>query len=242
MPEQTTANRTNRRTHQFGPAAADAAMPATVWIASAIIVFLLSFAAIRWLPDIAGSARDLVSEPSPGTSTSTSAVTTQSLQLPDNDRSVGPNPVIPIIFRQSTPTSEQVLDLPPPTEISPSLVTDPSADTITTPQQLDLREIEDAKRVQQRLIDLGFLFGAADGIWGPRSQQALQDFRVANGIGDGDTWDEVTQERLLTASDANAATTSGVGFAGGWGVDVSQCRDFASHNHRPTSQGIWRHM
>jgi hypothetical protein len=224
-PKRIAAHRIDRRTHQFGPVAADAPMPMAVWIASAIIVFLLSFAAIRWLPDLAGSGPDLVSEPSPGTSTSTSAVTTQSLQQPDDDRSVTPNPVIPIIIRRSTLTNEQVLDLPPPTEISPPLVTDPSVDTVTTPEQLDLGELENAKRVQQRLIDLGFLFGAADGVWGPHSRQALQDFRVANGIGDGDTWDEVTQERLLTASDANAATTSGVSFVGGWGVDVAQCRD-----------------
>ena len=85
--------------------------------------------------------------------------------------------------------------------------------------------MEDAKRVQQRLIDLGFLFGAADGVWGPRSRRALKDFRIANGLGDSDTWDEVAQERLLTAPDANAANTSDISFIGGWGVDVDQCRE-----------------
>jgi peptidoglycan hydrolase-like protein with peptidoglycan-binding domain len=85
--------------------------------------------------------------------------------------------------------------------------------------------MEDAKRVQQRLIDLGFLFGAADGVWGPRSRKALQDFRVANGIGDSDTWDEATQDRLLASSDAIAANTSDISFTGGWGIDVAQCRE-----------------
>ena len=44
------------------------------------------------------------------------------------------------------------------------------------------------------LISDGFLFGAADGIWGARSRRALHDFRVADGLGDNDTWDETTQE------------------------------------------------
>ena len=62
--------------------------------------------------------------------------------------------------------------------------------------------------------------------FGVRAQRkALQDFRVANGIGDSDTWDEATQERLLTAADAIAANTSDISFIGGWGVDVAQCRE-----------------
>jgi peptidoglycan hydrolase-like protein with peptidoglycan-binding domain len=82
-------------------------------------------------------------------------------------------------------------NLSPQTEISSPLVTVPDTiNTVTTPQQLDLREIENAKLVQQRLIDLGSLFGAADGIWGQRSRRALQEFRAANGIGESDTWDE----------------------------------------------------
>ena len=217
-PDPIIKDRIIRRTHQFGPVAG-AMMPAKVWIVGAIVVFLLSFAVTSWLPDLTTSARHDVSKPTPGTSTLTSAVTTPSLQQPDNGRSVTPNPLIPIVIRRSTPPNAEL------SEISPPLVAVPeSVDTVTTPEQLDLREIEGAKRVQQRLIDLGFLFGAADGVWGPRSGKALQDFRVANGIGDSDTWDEVTQERLLRA-DAIAANTSDINFIGGWGVDVAQCRE-----------------
>jgi hypothetical protein len=200
-------------------------MPAMVWIVVAIVVFLLSFAATNWLPDLTPNARNDVSKPTPGIATSTSAVTTPSLQQPDNGRSVTPNPLIPIVIRRSTPPNAEMTDLPPHTEISPPLVTVPeSVDNVTTPRQLDLREVEDAKRVQQRLIDLGFLFGAADGVWGPRSGRALQDFRVANGIGNSETWDEAAQERLL-AADAITANTSDISFIGGWGVDVAQCRE-----------------
>jgi len=208
------------RTVSPGPIIADARL----WIVGAIVVFLLSFSAARWLPDLMTGSPDNVSTPTAGTSTSTSEVTTTSLQQSDNSRSVTPNPLTPIVIRRST--SPEVSDLPPQTEISSPPVTVPdSVDTVTTPQQLDLRDIENAKRVQQRLIDLGFLYGAADGVWGQRSRRALQEFRAANGIGESDTWDEATQERLLSAPDAKAANTSDISFIGGWGIDVAECRE-----------------
>jgi hypothetical protein len=58
----------------------------------------------------------------------------------------------------------------------------------------------EARRVEQRLIELGYLDGAADGKWGPRSRRALRDFRIAMAIGDGDTWDEGTQQQLFSPS------------------------------------------
>jgi Putative peptidoglycan binding domain len=197
---------------------------ASLWIVGAIVVFLVSFSAARWLPDLMMGSPDNVSTPTAGTSTSTSEVTTTSLQQSDNSRSVTPNPLIPIVIRRST--SLDASDLPPQTEISSAPVTVPeSVDTVTAPQQLDLRDIENAKRVQQRLIDLGFLYGAADGVWGQRSRRALQEFRAANGIGESDTWDEATQEWLLSAPDAKAANTSDISFIGGWGIDVAECRE-----------------
>jgi Putative peptidoglycan binding domain len=210
----------SRRTTSPGPIIADARL----WIVGAIVVFLVSFSAARWLPDLMTGSPDNVSTPTAGASTSTSEVKTTSLQQSDNGRSVTPNPLIPIVIRRST--SPEASDLPPQTEISSAPVTVPeSVDTGTAPQQLDLRDIENAKRVQQRLIDLGFLYGAADGVWGQRSRRALQEFRAANGIGESDTWDEATQERLLSAQDAKAANSSDISFIGGWGIDVAECRE-----------------
>jgi peptidoglycan hydrolase-like protein with peptidoglycan-binding domain len=201
-----------------GPILADA----RVWIVGALVVFVLCFSAARWLPDLMTASPDNVSEPIAGTSTSTSEVRTASLRQSDDNRSVTPNPLIPIVIRRST--APEVSDLPRETEISAAPVTVPES-VDTTPQQLDLRDIENAKRVQQRLIDLGFLYGAADGVWGQRSRRALQEFRAANGIGESDTWDEATQERLLSASDAKAANTSDISFIGGWGIDAAECRE-----------------
>ena len=255
--------RPGRRTEDSGygmwphPIIADA----RVRIVGTIVLFLLSFAAARWLPDLMISSPHTVSKPTAGSSTSSSEVATTFLEQSDSSRSVTPNPliptvirrssstssseitttsleqsdssrsvtakpVIPIVIRQSSSPDAEVSALPPITEISSAQVPVPeSANTVTTPQQLDLSEIENAKRIQQRLIDLGFLFGAADGIWGQGSRRALREFRAVNGIGEGDTWDEATEERLLRARHVKAANTSDVSFTGGWGTDLAECRD-----------------
>jgi len=193
------------------------------WILGTIVLFVLSFAAARWLPDLMIRSPHSVSKPTAVSSTSSSEVITTSKS--DSIRSVSPKTVIPIVIRQSSSPDAEVSALPPHTEISSAQVAVPESITVTTPQQLDLGKIENAKRVQQRLIDLGFLFGAADGIWGQDSRRALREFRAASGIGEGDTWDEATEERLLRARDAKAANTSDISFTGGWGIDLAECRD-----------------
>jgi putative peptidoglycan binding protein len=213
-PEPTIRARINPTTHKLGPVAIGAG-------SGAIVVFLLFLAASPWLPDLMTRERNDLSD----TSTASSAATTPPREQPDEGPRLASNPLIPIVIRRSTPADAPVSDLPPESEISPSPGTVPeSADSATDQRQLDLHDTEDAKRVQQRLIDLGFLFGAADGRWGSRSRRALQDFKAANGIGDNDTWDEVAQERLLAAPDANATATSDVAFVGGWAVDAAACR------------------
>jgi hypothetical protein len=62
---------------------------------------------------------------------------------------------------------------------------------------LDLLRIEDATRVQQRLADLGFFLGVPNGIFGPRSRQALREFKSANGLVPDDRWDANIQARLF---------------------------------------------
>jgi hypothetical protein len=75
-----------------------------------------------------------------------------SLEQSDNIRGVTPNPLIPIVIRRSSSPDPEVSDLPPKSEISsPQATVSESVNTVTTPQQLDLSEIENAKRVQQRL-------------------------------------------------------------------------------------------
>jgi hypothetical protein len=98
---------------------------------------------------------------------------------------------------------------------------------------LDLNQIEETRRVQKRLVELGFLFGTTDGNWGLRSRKALQEFRKAKGIGDNDAWDLETQQQLFSTTEirSNKSATS---FKGGWGVSLEQCR-LAEHGSSPIS-------
>jgi hypothetical protein len=66
-------------------------------------------------------------------------------------------------------------------------------------------KINDASRVQERLIELGYLKGSADGTWGPQSRSALQGFRVTIGLPASDAWDDSVALRLF-ASDAPKVT------------------------------------
>jgi len=114
----------------------------------------------------------------------------------------------------------------------PPIATPDPLDTIATfpTTLLDLGKLEDAKRVQRRLTELGFLFGTANGTWGPRSRQALRDFRAARGLGNGDTWDEKAEQALFSPAATRAPATGT--FVGGWGANVDQCRQ-ASDNRSP---------
>jgi hypothetical protein len=63
----------------------------------------------------------------------------------------------------------------------------------------DLLRVDEARRVQGRLVELGYMIGAGDGQWGSRSRAALRSFRVVNGLGADDAWDLPTQDRLFSA-------------------------------------------
>jgi peptidoglycan hydrolase-like protein with peptidoglycan-binding domain len=142
---------------------------------------------------------------------------------------------------QETTTGIATSSTVPPAEDDPFPAAAPAApstspietrgtvDTATTPV-LDLGQPGDAKRVQRRLTELGFLFGTANGTWGPRSRQALRDFRGAQGLGHSDTWDEKAQQVLFSRAAARAPATGT--YVGAWGINADQCRQ-ASDNRSP---------
>src|SRR5262249_41291107 len=88
---------------------------------------------------------------------------------------------------------------------------------------LDLGTVSDAKRVQQRLIDLGYFSGPANGVFGPKSRHALSDFRTAEKIGQDDQWDQVTEKKLFSTS--TVSKQQSLGFVGTWSKDASSCID-----------------
>ena len=57
--------------------------------------------------------------------------------------------------------------------------------------------LENAMAVQQRLIDLSYLRGKADGIFGERSQAALKLFQTLQGLEPTGKLDDATQEKLF---------------------------------------------
>jgi hypothetical protein len=70
----------------------------------------------------------------------------------------------------------------------------------------------DITAAQTRLIELGFLKGQADGVWGSKSRTALRAFKIANGFTADDKWDDHVSGRLYstqaTRSPLPLATTS----------------------------------
>jgi ATP-dependent DNA helicase RecQ len=57
---------------------------------------------------------------------------------------------------------------------------------------------------QNRLIELGFLAGPADGVWGTKSRMALRAFKIANGLAADDKWDDLVSNRLYSTQAARS--------------------------------------
>jgi peptidoglycan hydrolase-like protein with peptidoglycan-binding domain len=53
-------------------------------------------------------------------------------------------------------------------------------------------------QIQTRLIQLGYLLGRADGVWGARSQSAFRRFKSASGLPVNDLWGEETSAVLFS--------------------------------------------
>src|SRR5262249_50848704 len=62
----------------------------------------------------------------------------------------------------------------------------------------------DIMAAQNRLMELGFLAGPADGVWGTKSQMALRAFKIANGFGADDKWDDLVSSRLYSTKAARS--------------------------------------
>jgi len=62
----------------------------------------------------------------------------------------------------------------------------------------------DIMAAQNRLIELGFLKGPADGVWGTKSRMALRAFKVANGLAGDDKWDDLVSSQLYSTQAARS--------------------------------------
>ena len=57
---------------------------------------------------------------------------------------------------------------------------------------------------QNRLIELGFLAGPSDGVWGTKSRMALRAFKIANALAADDKWDDLVSSRLYSIQAARS--------------------------------------
>ena len=62
----------------------------------------------------------------------------------------------------------------------------------------------DIMAAQNRLIELGFLAGPSDGVWGTKSRMALRAFKIANALAADDKWDDLISSRLYSTQAARS--------------------------------------
>jgi len=62
---------------------------------------------------------------------------------------------------------------------------------------LNKQKTSDVKIIQKKLASLGYYDGIIDGIWGGNSKFALSSFKLQNGLGYNEIWDEKTQKKLF---------------------------------------------
>jgi peptidoglycan hydrolase-like protein with peptidoglycan-binding domain len=62
----------------------------------------------------------------------------------------------------------------------------------------------DIMAAQNRLIELGFLAGPSDGVWGTKSRMALRAFKIANALAADDKWDDLVSSRLYSTQAARS--------------------------------------
>ena len=72
--------------------------------------------------------------------------------------------------------------------------------------EIEAEQARQRAHVQQVLIDLGYLVGAADGVFGPRTTQAIKDFQYKNGLAATGTANDETlallEEMAATAAES----------------------------------------
>ncbi|MBR3400743.1 MAG: peptidoglycan-binding protein [Parasporobacterium sp.] len=94
-------------------------------------------------------------------------------------------------------------------DYEPSSQTDPGpSDYTPAPSYNTLFEGssgEAVRKMQEKLIELGYLYDVADGNFGPRTAAAVKDFNEANGL-DGGTVADYTMQNLLFSGLANPYT------------------------------------
>ena len=139
-----------------------------------------------------------------------SATKPQTSPIPPQTSPILPPQVSPTLSPQVSPTLSPQISPAIGNREAPSFPRQLVPSVTDGELSLDLLRIGDATTVQQRLAELGFFGGPLNGVWTPRSRQALREFKIANGLPRDDQWDEQTKTRLF-ASSAEKMTAARVG-------------------------------
>ena len=136
-------------------------------------------------------------------------------------------PVVPQYPPPLTGLPQQSAPQSPPLEAPKEVpsIPEPNPAPPSVPK-LDLARTEDVIRIQQRLIDLGYLAGSADGKWGPRSKAALIEFKSRASLPGTDVWDDAAQSALFSDTAkayALGSYSSDFAFVGGWTNEIGAC-------------------
>jgi hypothetical protein len=83
------------------------------------------------------------------------------------------------------------------------------------------RSAASPSQIQQRLIELGYLLGGADGKWGPQSRRALLEYKRQAGLKPDDALDAATEQSLF--SDSAPRALGPLLFVGGWTLEPGRC-------------------
>ena len=149
----------------------------------------------KWLSDNTTSPQNLVPPPTKPEPNSTNFVGFVPAPAPNEPTSPSPPPT-PLQMPQDVLIStEPAGELENPQK--------PSELQSTSSAKLNPDSREDAKKIQRRLVELGYASGVPDGMWEPLSQAALKGFQTASGLPTTGNWDLAT-ESLLFADSAPA--------------------------------------
>ncbi len=118
------------------------------------------------------------------------------------------------------PQASVVPTLPPAQEIPQIPIATPEVPANGVVQR-QLSDKDAVTQVQQRLIELGYLSAAANGIWGPQSRRALVEFKQQVGLEKSDSWNVETEHALF--NDEAPYATRALLFIGGWTPEQGQC-------------------
>jgi hypothetical protein len=122
-----------------------------------------------------------------------------------HDRQVSYQTSDVVLADRGQPTKETPSVEPAHTALSANSP-NPTANIVRTiePTKDAVPPSRDITQIQRRLIELGYLGGSADGVWGSKSRAALRAFKSAHRLQPDEHWDDTVGKRLFSKNAVRA--------------------------------------